>query len=650
MPSILVEGQEAQRAGQWQEAHQRLSTFLKDHQDGSFTEGASFLLASLPDSNDEPGKEFLKQIERLQQRHRELPNSPYAPWALCMVGELYWKVGWYSEANGVFEEFLKTYPKHPLAGGVMIEAGRGYLENREYLEAALIFRRVIEEPKWEAHRMDGALGLANATALSKAWKQASYWYQVVDAERPQLLRQSPQALLNYGDTQRASGQSLQARQQYLTTINLHPHAPESGKALIRLAEDLFQSGQAYMGLWFADQASQHFQGQETGRRAKAALIRWVVSFLQQAHTKDEWVHAYQRLDALEVYVSVSWDHVLETARELSRAPEPDLSEESVLWMGLAYEQLDDQPEAIKVFTYLAVHGTTPAIRHTGEAHLQPLLDIPMQAYSRRGDWVGLLKFYKENQQAFHVLSADRERDLLIAQAYQAVSLPEQALEWYDQLLVEHPHVSFREEIIFRKVGLADALQNSEQVQKFGSDYLHEFPQGKWRGTVLTLMGMDDARNKRFQEAVGHFSAALGQLEDPEGKRFVLRNRSRAYQAMDLREEAQQDMYALVVGETPDPNDVVQLGDVLFDQGTYAKAAPLYRQVTDRDEFPMLKTWATYRLGLTLDRMGQTAEGQTLLSSVRELEVKAPDVEHSIQLAAGAVLEEFSLQPRTSGGK
>ncbi|MCA9480589.1 MAG: tetratricopeptide repeat protein, partial [Nitrospira sp.] len=200
MPSILVEGQEAQRAGQWQEAHQRLSTFLKDHQDGSFTEGASFLLASLPDSNDEPGKEFLKQIERLQQRHRELPNSPYAPWALCMVGELYWKVGWYSEANGVFEEFLKTYPKHPLAGGVMIEAGRGYLENREYLEAALIFRRVIEEPKWEAHRMDGALGLANATALSKAWKQASYWYQVVDAERPQLLRQSPQALLNYGDT------------------------------------------------------------------------------------------------------------------------------------------------------------------------------------------------------------------------------------------------------------------------------------------------------------------------------------------------------------------------------------------------------------------------------------------------------------------
>ena len=143
---------------------------------------------------------------------------------------------------------------------------------------------------------------------------------------------------------------------------------------------------------------------------------------------------------------------------------------------------------------------------------------------------------------------------------------------------------------------------------------------------------------------------MGQLEDPEGKRFVLRNRSRAYQAMDLREQAQQDMYALVVGETPDPNDVVQLGDVLFDQGTYAKAAPLYRQVTDRDEFPMLKTWATYRLGLTLDRMGQTAEGQTLLSSVRELEVKAPDVEHSIQLAAGAVLEEFSLQPRTSGGK
>ena len=649
MPAVLLEGQEAHQAGQWREARQRYTTFLKEQEHGSFSEGTAFLVAALPAPDDEPDKAFLKQIERLQRLHHDHPTSPYAPWALCMMGDLYWQAGWSSEAKGVFEEFLKTYPKHPLAGGVMIEAGRSYLENRQYLEAALIYRRVMEEPKWDAHRMKGALGLANATALSKAWKQAMYWFQVVEAECPELIRQSPEALLNYGETQRAKGQSAQARQQYLTAINLYPHSPESGKSLIRISDDLFQAGQDYPGLWFADQANQQFQGQEAGRRGRAALVRWVVSFLREGHSKEDWVQVYQRLDDLEVYLSMSWDYVLETSRLLSQAPEVDLAEESIMWMGHAYEQLGDREEAIQAFARLAVNGTVPAIREEGESRLHELLDASMQAFSRQQDWVSLLKFYTEHRQAFHLVPADREQVLQVAQAYQAVALPEQALKWYDQLLEEHPQLSFREEIMFRKIGLADALKHSERLQKFGSDYLHEFPQGKWRGTVSTLLGMDAVRGQQFDKAIAYFSAALDQLEDPEGKRFVLRQRAKAYHAMGKMDQAQRDIQTLVVGKSPHIHDVMQLGDVFFEQGNYAEAASLYQQVRDREVSPGLQAWATYRLGLSFERMGKYREGAVLLKSIRALDVKPPDVEHSIRLAAGAVLEEFSLQPKSWEG-
>lgn len=649
MPTLAATGQEALQAGQWEDARQRFTAFLQEQPNGKFSEGATFLLASLPDPLDEPGNEFLKRIERLQHLHRDRATSPYAPWALCMIGELYRQVGWYSEANSAFEEFLKTYPKHPLAGGVMLEAGRGYLENHQYLEAALIYRRVIEEPTWEAHRLKGALGLANATALSRAWKQASYWYQVVEAERPDLLRQSPDALLNYAETQRATGQTVQARQHYLTSINLHPHTQESGLSLIRLSEDMFRTGHDYVGLWFADQASQQFQGQEAGRRGQTALVRWVVGFLRKDHSKEDWVQVYQRLNELEVYVSLSWDHVLETARVLSQAPEQDVAEESVKWMGDAYEQLGDRDEAIKAFTHLAVNGTSSTIRQEGERRLQNVLDEFLQDFVRKQNWVGLLKFHTKHQQAFHVLPADREQVLRIAEAYQAVALPEQALKWYDQLLEADPNIPFREELLFRKVGLADDLKHSERIQAFGSAYLTAFPKGQWRGTVLTLMGMDAGRNQRFEEAVTYLSESLAQLSDPEGKRFVLRRRARMYQAMEKLEQAQQDLQALVGGESPQIQDVVQLGNVFFDQGDYAEAAPLYQQVRDRGASPELQAWATYRLGLTFERMGRHGEGEALLKTIRALDVKAPEMEHSIRLAAGAVLEEFSLQPKSGKG-
>ena len=125
MPHVLQEGQKAMQAGLLLDAHKLFSTYLVEQQEGVFADGVKWALASLPDPSDEPGKEFLKQIERLQAMKAAEPNNIYAPWALCSMGQLYWDGGWHSEASSLFEEFLSTYPDHPLAGGVMVEAGLG---------------------------------------------------------------------------------------------------------------------------------------------------------------------------------------------------------------------------------------------------------------------------------------------------------------------------------------------------------------------------------------------------------------------------------------------------------------------------------------------------------------------------------------------
>jgi len=650
MPHVLQEGQKAMQSGLLLDAHKLFSSYLVEQQEGVFADGVKWALASLPDPSDEPGKEFLKQIERLQAMKAAEPNNIYAPWALCSMGQLYWDGGWHSEASSLFEEFLSTYPDHFLAGGVMVEAGLGYLKNQQFLEAALVLRRVVEEPKWEAHRLRGALGLADATAMSKAWRQAYYWYRVVEAESPELLRQSEHSSYLYGLTELAVGDSRQAIPRFLTAVNLHPHQEAAGQALIRISENLLQEGHPFLSLWFAEYANQRFSGQEAGRRGQAALTRWVVNFLSENHSKDEWVKVYQRLDDLEIYLSVSWDHVVETSRLLRQAPEPDLVDESLLWLGRGYFILGDIPSAIQSLRYLVVTGTSVTWRQEAQDRLSRILDQQLETFSDQQAWVRLLKFHEDQQEAFHVVPLKRERIRRVAQAYQQVNLPSKAMQWYDQLLKEHPGSPLREEIFAQKVFLADSQGYAPLLREAGEVYLMEYPQGQWRAEVSALLGMESLEREDYSTAIQELSDAIQQTAGPALNRYALRHRARAYQGAGKRDSALQDLRQLVSVEPTEMADVIRLGDFLFDQGDYAEAEPLYEQVLAAEAAVPLKAWAKYRWGISLEYQGKVSAAKKLLGEVRQLETRSPEFENTIRAAASAVLDEFSLKEKPQAGR
>ncbi len=643
MPKLVRDGQQAMQAGLRLEAQNLFSTYLLEHGEGVFAEGAKWALASLPEKSDETGREFLSQIERLQALKTAEPDSVYAPWALCTIGQLYWNAGWHSEANALFEEFLRLYPDHSLAGGVMVEAGLGYLKDRQFLEAALILRRVVEEPKWEAHRLQGALGLADATAMSKAWKQAYYWYRVVEAEKPELIRQSEHSSYYYGLTELAIGNPDNAIPRFLTTANLHSHKNIAGQAYNRIAEKLLRDGHEMLSLWFFDQAKLHFGSEESGRRGQAALTRWVVKFLSEEHSKEEWVRMYQRLDDLEIYLSVSWDSVIETARLLSRAPEPDVAEESLVWLARGYHQLGDKPSAIQAFMDLARHAISETWQQEAKQQLGVLLDEQIQLFYKKKDWVSLLKFHEDQQDAFALIPLKRERIKQVAEAFQRVNLPSKAMQWYEQLLAEYPKSPLREFIFAQKVFLAEQQGDRQVLQGAAKKYLHDYPEGKWRSDVSTLIGMDALAHNNMTEAIKALSDVHMWTKDANLQRYVLRNRARAYQATGKLDLAVKDLREIVALDPKDMADVLRLGDFLFDQGEFADAQPLYDQVLSSDAPIALKAWAKYRWGLALEYQGKSDDARKLLAELGQLETRSPEIENTIRAAAIAVLDEFSMK-------
>lgn len=645
MPDVVRHGQELMESQQLLEARVAFVDYLTNNPEGIFAEGARWALAFLPEESPEPDQEFLRRIKRLQAIRAQHPHSPYAPWALCAMGDIYWSQQWYAEANAQYEEFLDEYPEHPLAGGVMIEAGTGFLENQKYLEAALIFRRVVEEPQWDGFRMQGARGLADATALSRAWKQADYWYQVVEAEGPELLRRSVRSSYHFGVTELALGHQEKAKTWLLTTINNHPHTSEAGQAWNHLAEHYVDQGHPFVGLWFAEQAKLQFPHHEVGRRARVIQNRWVLDFLSQEPTSEQWEYLYRRLEELEIFLSVSWDQGLETARSLSQAPEGDIAEESTLWMGKGYEALGDIPAAIKAYEKVVVLGDTAQWIQDARARLTTMLTRQIQEMYNTKSWLKLLKFHSDHQSAFRVIPLERARAMMMAKAFEQVNLPAEAIRWYDQLLDQYPDTPLREEILARKVLLAEGQGKNDWILSFGQSYLAEFPEGRWRGPVETAVGMVALKHNQFEQAITSFSRVLPYLRSPDEQRYVLRHRAQAFQRHGRMGQAQKDFEGLLRLKPVHVTDYLRFADFLYDRGDYEEAQPLYETVLSEDSPTALKAWGKYRLGLSLEHMGNYQAAQKVLGELQQLESQPPEFEHTIRAAATAVIEEFSLKQK-----
>ena len=639
-PDSIVQAQEAIKEGHHDKARKLFISYVEKNPEGLFSEGARYALASLPQSDGELAESFIKIIDRLTVERDRNPESVYAPWALCRIGELYRQAGWFLEAKATFEQFLEQYQDNPLAGSVMVAAGLTFFQDRKYLEAALVFRRVLENENWKSNHVDGALGLANATALGHAWKQAYYWYQVVEAEQPDLIRYSSLSSYEYGLAEMKVGDPDKAISRLLLAYNLHHDQVEAGLALNHIAAHLRSLNKDLVSLWFSQQVAGQFKDREPGRRGEAALVRWMVSQLSQEHTEEEWSALIQSLNKLEVELTVSWEEVNERAEALLEAPEPDLTDEARFWVAQSYQERGEMPLAIANYVMLVSSYHLESWGEKARTVLTEILDEKILHRYQHQNWVALINFWEEQQDAFQILLPDSSRTLMVAEAYQEVGLPDQAIRWYDESLKLHADHQIREDLMGRKVFAAGQIGDSELIKKIAREYEETYPHGQSRTEVTMLLGTLAMQESQYEQGIRYFEDSVKHTRDEQAKIEARRALAKAYWQAGNIQKAINEYHQLLEGKRAEVRDQIALADLLFESEQYRKAAELYDGLRVSASSSEIKTWAQFRLGVSYQRIGKAKESNDVFGKLRDLDQPGEDIDTTIQAAANAAMKEF----------
>lgn len=638
-PESLKQAREAMDLGLTQEAVELFRPFIRKHPEGPLTEGSRFAMAVLLEADTDPSEAFLETIRHVRAVRQQFPQSVYGPWALCQIGDLYRRGGWGIEAKATFEQFLISYPNHPLTPGVLIGAGLNFLQNNQNLEAALVFRRVLDQPSWQEFYLEAALGLADGAAASKAWEQARYWYEAVHLDSPELIRASPYSLYLKGLTELQVGHVDQGLAQFLLAFNLHPQHQDAGRALNRLSENLMDQGAELPALWFAYQATKKFPGQEPAQYGQAVLLRWVAKDLlkgSEAHFSGE---VRPRLAELGIALPATWGAFRDAAGRLAMVAGPELTAEASFWIAQSFEAQGNIREALASYIrLLEIGGGTP-----WEQKARVALQGVLSRLHEREEWVEFVRYLEMYREILPVLRPSPELQLMIAEAYQKLELPSQAFQWYRRVLSEEAPQEVHEKARAGEVFMADLLGKVNIVKEAGGQYERTYPHGKWVARVASKLAQVALSEEQIEEARKQYDIVLAHAETEEGRVRVRRKIIHVLRNAGRLDEAIREYQALIREQVANSEDALALADLLSEKGRDREAAAAYEKFTESNDSPDLQLWAQYRLAMSYRKLGKVEKADQLFSHLAKTEAPTGGLGTAILATVAAQQSQMNME-------
>ena len=598
-------------------ARNQLTRLLKEFPNSRLRESAEVLRGdSLFYMATQAGKrQFVQVIDEYRELLQRYPRSPIAPWFQLQIGRSYSGMGYYYEAEAIYQTFIETFPKSRYLPYAMLGLAETYFALERFAEAQVIYERISAQFKNSAPGIEASYGVGNTFYRLGQFERAEAFYRKALASYPRGGISSAATLFAMGETFYQRGKYPEARRKFFDLVNLYPVDPLSTRGLARIGDSYRRTGQNREGRQIYQEAATRYPYEEGGYISRIRLADMEGENSTQAKAvlnPIQWVSSKFRQDPTEVY------------REIARAQTtPVLSE--VALIRLATRQKDSKQfrealETLKIHQTQYPYGVLAA--QAADLVRQTVQD-QIAFYAGLGRHIAVVDLYEKMRRDVLNEAASQETLLQVGESLAALGLSGPATEVYRDLLGRKKQNIPRDRLLFLLGETRWAGGDRSGAAEIFSALQKDYPGSSYRPMGLLRLGEIAMAQNEPGRAARFFEQALQADPKFSGASLALYNEGRLSWARGKFEAAAGFFARAIQSYIPEVGtddthiaaSYFLLGDSLFQMGKTKEALEAYGKAQKLFPNSPQSAWASLQMGLSYQKLGVPEKAREIFKAL-----------------------------------
>jgi len=552
----------------FKEAMKTFKDLTKKYPSGRYSERAWFLKAETFGRlhSNMVSTRFKEMTGYYQDAVNKFPQSIYTQDALVSIADLYFKMGYFSEALGYYSYILGQGKKFSKALHVMTQKARILISKKKFKEARSLLEQVFAGNPDKHQKTQAKL------MMSKLLYETNDFYKSLDilsklkSQNSQKLYQYPEIFLFTGNNYYELGDTSKARENLFRFYNLSPDGNDIHLMLARIGDTYRDEEKIKEAVKIYQLVHERFPGT---KGAFISLIRLAeVQELFSSKTKN-----LIKMPSKEIYKQI-------INNPLDNEPNNSFTHLAMLKLAGLYNDEGVYEQSLDTLKELSEQGLSGRLEKKRKYVLQNTLKLMITKEMNKGEYNRVIEIYEQEKELFLIVNSP-ELFLVIAKAYKNLNFGKIAVQVFEKI---EPSLQDKEKPPDLLLLLSWSLIENQKYKSALATLnllLENDLSGKYSGLALQIKGEIYLAQKKNDQAVKMFYSAL-EHQIPECKRAkLLINLAGALSRSGSRQKALKAVReADILKKTCDTAHSYiheEAGDIYLDLGYPDEAAANFKQ-------------------------------------------------------------------------
>ncbi len=559
-------------------------------------------MGALTEKRDEKAKKIL---EELIFNH---PKSPQTPKSYLFLGDIYDKNNLFYEAEAIYCQFMKQYPKHHLLSEILFRQGEIFLHMGEIKKSCKVFKQLILEFPKTIYGQKALFKYADSLKKLNDEVTARIYYLEGMKVLPDYINSNPETAFNVGCLYFREGLLEKALKVFSNLEKNSPNNTLTSQALAFCGDIYKEQGKLQEALQTYQKVITNFP-ETIG--AQVSTIRMAdLSTETNKKIKDP----NYSFPAFHKPI-LAYKNLIE-----KKSTEPSLAHLAEYKLALDLQKNGKYREAITLLKSILKKGLEKKIYHRILSSLKEIIVTYLNYCYEKEDFFSVIKIYEKNKlllASFLQKPKNISYFFNIAQSYQKKGFDEKAKDMYEKMFIPTIDSKFNNQILFE---LAH-IHFHKQKYKKALGYLQKIDTNANRTLVFKVQkitGDIHFQEKNFKKAVEAYKTAKKtESEDINIKLLLsigesldkLKNTSEAMRYFKKAINFAQKKEELAQGH-------LKIADLHYRHQNYAQALVHYQELQKLPLEPDDRDWALFQIANCSQKEKKSSEATDSLEKLK----------------------------------